>query len=50
MAQIHISTEKKQTHGHGERLVVPRGRGRRREWDRSLGLVDATVAFGVDKQ
>ena len=32
MAQMNLSTEKKQTHGLGDRLVVAKGEGR--EWDR----------------
>ena len=31
MAQMNLSTQKKQTHGHGEQICVLRGR--RREWD-----------------
>ena len=47
-AQMSLSSEKKQTHGHGEQTWLPRGRERD-----GLGVWSycmQTVAFGVDKQ
>ena len=39
MAQVNLSTEKKQTHGLGEQMCVAKGEGV--GWIGSLGLVDA---------
>ena len=51
MAQTNLSTEKKQTHGHGEQTCGCQGEGGR-VWD-GLGVWGSymqTIAFGVDKQ
>ena len=50
MAQMNLSTEKKQTHGHGEQICVCQGGGKGVGWTSSLGLIDATTSFGKDKQ
>ena len=39
MAQMSLSTEQKQTHRPGDRLVAAKGEGL--AWSESLGLVDA---------
>ena len=39
MAQMNLSTEKKQTHGHGEQTPVAKGEGKGVGWIGSLGLV-----------
>ena len=43
MAQINLSTEKKQIHGHGEQTCGCQGRGEGEGvgWAESLGLVEA---------
>ena len=41
MAQMNLSTEKKQTHGLEKRLVVAMGEGDRMGWTGSLELVEA---------
>ena len=38
MAQMNLSTEKKQTHGHGNRLVVAKGDGGGSGIDRESGV------------
>ena len=38
---MNLSTEKKQTHGPGERLVVAKGKGVGVGWTGSFGLVNA---------
>ena len=48
---MNPSTEKTQTHGHGEQTCACWG-GSGREWD-GLGVWDCymqTIAFGMDKQ
>ena len=39
MAQMNLSTEKEQTHGHGEQTCDCQGGGNRMGWE--LGLLDA---------
>ena len=41
MAQMNLSTEKKQTHRLGEQTVVAKAEGKGEEWTGSLGLVEA---------
>ena len=43
MAQMNISTEKKQTHGHGQQTCGCLGEGSGMDW--SLGLVDANYCI-----
>ena len=38
---MNLSTEKKQTHGHGEQTCGFKGEGEGVGWTGSLGLVDA---------
>ena len=45
MAQVNLSTEKKQTHGHGEQTCVAKGEGEGVGWTGSLGLVDANYCI-----
>ena len=49
MAQMDLSTQQKQTHTE-DRLVVAKGEEEGVGWTGSLGFVDATIAFRVDKQ
>jgi len=44
MAQMNLSTEKKQTYVHGEQICVCQG-GREEGWNKSLGLVDASYCI-----
>ena len=49
MAQMNLSTEKKQTHGHGEQTCGCQGEGKGMRCAVNLGLVEIwTIAFGVD--
>ena len=42
MAQMSLSIEQKETHGHREKSVVAKARGgEEEEWTGSLGLADA---------
>ena len=41
MAQMNLSIEKRQTHGHGEQTCGCQGIGERVGWTESLRLVDA---------
>ena len=50
MAQLNLSTEKKQIHGHGGQTCGCQGRVEEMGWTSNLGLVDANYSFGVDKQ
>ena len=45
MAQLNISTEQKQTHGHGEQRCGCQGGGEGVGWTGSLGLVDANYCI-----
>ena len=45
MAQMNLSTEKKQTHGHGEQNYSCQGEGEGVGWTVSLGLVDANYCI-----
>ena len=47
--QMNLSTVKKLMDLENI-LVVAKGAGEGVEWTRSLGLIDANYAFGVDKQ
>ena len=42
MTQMNLSTEKKQTHRHGEQTMVAKQEGEGVGWTGSLGLVDAS--------
>ena len=46
---MNLSTEQKQTHRHGEETYDCQGGGGRSGTDWSLGLVDATITFRMDK-
>ena len=48
MAQMNLSTEKK-IMDMENRLVVAKG-GEGMGWTGNLGLIDSTIAFGMDKQ
>ena len=45
MAQMNSSTEKKQTHGHGETLAVAKREWEGVGWTGSLGLVDVNYCI-----
>ena len=49
MAQMKLSTEKK-IMDLENRLVVAKGEGDGMGWPRKLGLIEQTIAFGMDKQ
>ena len=49
MVQMNLATEKKFTDLENS-LVVAKGEGEGVEWTGSLELIDATIAFVVDKQ
>ena len=42
---MNLSTEKKQTHGHGEQICVAKGDREAVRWTGSLGLVDANYCI-----
>ena len=48
MAQINLSTKLKEIHRHGEQTCGCQGE--RVGWTRSLGLVDQTITFRMNKQ
>ena len=48
MTQMNLSTEQKQTQVWRTDLWLPRGRGEGVGW--GVGLVDADITFGMDKQ
>ena len=45
MAQMNLSTEKKQTHGHWEQTCGWQGKEEGVGWTGSLGLVDANYSI-----
>ena len=45
MAQMNLSTEKKETRAHGEQLMVAKGVEEGVAWTGSLGLVDANYCI-----
>ena len=45
MSQMNLSTEKKQTHGHGEQTCSCQAGGEAVGWTGSLGLVDANYSI-----
>ena len=45
MAQINLSTEKKQSHGHAEQICGCQGDGEGVEWTRNLGLIGANCCL-----
>ena len=49
MAQMNLSTEKKILDMEN-RLVVAKGEGEGLGWSGSLGLIDADIVFGMDRQ
>jgi len=53
MAQMNLSTRQKQTHRHREQTCGCQGEGPRGGawggWTWSLGLVDETITFTMDK-
>ena len=50
IAQMNLSTEKKQPHGHGEQTYACEGEGEGMGWTGSLGLADANYCIWSDKQ
>ena len=50
MAQMILSTNKNRLTDIENRLVVTKGKGKGVGWAGSLGLVDATITFRIDKQ
>ena len=42
---MNLSTEKKQTHGHGKQIRGCHGRGEGNQMDREFGLVDTNVCI-----
>ena len=47
---MNLFTEQKQTQVMDGRLVVAKREGEGGEWTGSLGLVDVTITFRMDKQ
>ena len=50
MAQLNLSTEEKQTHGHGEQTCGCQGEGEGVGWTGVWNQQIQTIAFGVDKR
>ena len=50
MAQVNLSTEQKQTHGHGEQTCGFQGGGGGTGRDWQFGVQMQTIAFGMGKQ
>ena len=45
MAQMNLSTEEKQSHGHGEQICIAKGERDGLGWTGNLGLVDANYCI-----